>query len=182
MLEDWLLIRRLRQGDRTALARVYQKYKDDMLTIANCLLIDLAAAEDCLHDVFVGFASGAAELRPGGNLKGYLLTATANRARDRLRAKTRQKENVSLADMADLADDPAEPTAGLIDCEETTRLYNALAELPYEQREVITLHVHGKLRFRQIAKRQGVSTNTVQSRYRYGLDKLRTLLKAGARP
>ena len=182
MWEDRLLARRLRRGDRTALGRVYQKYKDDMLTIANCLLIDLAAAEDCLHDVFVSLAAGVAKLRPGGNLKGYLLTSVANRARDRLRAKTRQKENVSLADIADLADDPAEPTAEIIDAQESARLYTALAELPYDQREVVTLHVHGKLRFRQIAKRQGVSTNTVQSRYRYGIDKLRTLLKTGARP
>ena len=64
-----------------------------------------------------------------------------------------------------------------MDCEEAASLYGALAELPYEQREVIVLHLHGELRFREIARYQGVSTNTVQSRYRYGLDKLRTLLK-----
>ena len=181
MREDWLLARRLRRGDKAALARVYQKYKDDMLTIANCLLLDLAAAEDCLHDVFVSFAAGAAQLRLGGNLKGYLMTSVANKARDRLRMKTRQKENVSLADIADVAGNSAQPTEALADCEQMGSLYAALAQLPYAQREVISLHVHGKLRFREIAKRQGVSTNTVQSRYRYGLEKLRTLLQTGAR-
>ena len=182
MREDRLLVRRLRRGDQAALGRIYEKYKDDMLTIANCLLIDLAAAEDCLHDVFVSFAAGTAALRLGGNLRGYLLTSVANRARDRLRVKRRRKENVSLADITGVACEPTEPAVELIDHQESARLYKALAELPYAQREVITLHVHGKLKFRQIAKQLGVSTNTVQSRYRYGLDKLRTLLKTGARP
>ena len=175
MWEDRLLVRRLRHGDKAALARVYEKYKDNMLTIANCLLSDPAGAEDCLHDVFVGLAAGAANFRPNSNLRGYLITCIANRARDRLRAKSQR--NVSLADIADVP----RPTVEVVDCKESAELYAALAELPYEQREVITLHVHGKLRFREIAKRQGVSTNTAQSRYRYGLDKLRKLLNTGAR-
>ena len=182
MWEDRLLVRRLRRGDRSALGRIYEKYKDDLLTIANCMRIDPAAAEDCLHDVFVGLAGRAGQFRLNSNLKGYLVTCVANRARDKLRAKPRQKENVSLGTIADVAGKPSEPMAEIIDCEESARLRRALGQLPCEQREVITLRVHGKLRFREIAKREGVSTNTVQSRYRYGLDKLRTLLTTGARP
>jgi RNA polymerase sigma-70 factor (ECF subfamily) len=52
----------------------------------------------------------------------------------------------------------------------------AMAQLPYEQREIIILHLQSKMRFRQIAKSKGVSVNTVMSRYRYGLDKLRSVL------
>jgi RNA polymerase sigma-70 factor (ECF subfamily) len=52
----------------------------------------------------------------------------------------------------------------------------ALAELPYEQREAVVLRFCSGMRFRAIARMQGVSTNTVQGRYRYGLDKLKTLL------
>ena len=55
---------------------------------------------------------------------------------------------------------------------------NALAELPYEQREVVILHVQGGMKFRAIAKSRNVSINTIQSRYRYGLDKLRSLLNS----
>jgi len=51
-----------------------------------------------------------------------------------------------------------------------------MAELPVEQREVITLHLHAGLTFREIALQLGLSINTVQSRYRYGIEKLRTLL------
>ena len=179
MREDRLLIRRLRLGDQAALHRIYEKYKDNLLTVATCLLGDLAAAEDCLHDVFVGLAAAATGFPVRNNLKGYLIACIANRACDRLRRQSRQ---VSLADIDDIVDrlpDPAEPFAQqLMDREEAARLYDALAKLPYDQREVIGLHLSGHMTFREIATRQGVSINTVQSRYRYGLDKLRALLRA----
>ncbi len=178
MLEDRHLIRRLRRGDQAALRLIYEKYKDHMLTIANNLLLDFAGAEDCLHDVFVDFAGRAGEFRLRGNLKGYLATCVANRARDLLRAKSRQ--NVSLSAMPNQATDLANPPAELINNEQAARLRAALSELPFEQREVIVLHLNAKLKFQQIAKQLGLSVNTVQSRYRYGLDKLRSLLKTGA--
>ena len=60
--------------------------------------------------------------------------------------------------------------------EELEKLSCALGELPYEQREAIALRIHGNMRFQKIAELQNVSTKTVQSRYRYGLDKLRSTL------
>ncbi|GAH33877.1 unnamed protein product, partial [marine sediment metagenome] len=89
MLEDRLLIRRLRRGEKAALRLIYEKYKDHMFTIANNLLLDFAGAEDCLHDVFVNFAGRAAQFRLRSSLKGYLATCIANRARDVLRSKSR---------------------------------------------------------------------------------------------
>ncbi len=60
--------------------------------------------------------------------------------------------------------------------EQQQRARQALHELPYQQREVIALHLHGGLRFRQIAHIQQRSIGTVLSRYRYGLQTLRTQL------
>jgi RNA polymerase sigma-70 factor (ECF subfamily) len=62
--------------------------------------------------------------------------------------------------------------------EELDRLNNAMAQVPYPQREAVVLHVQGGMKFRAIAKTQNVSVNTAQSRYRYGLDKLRSLLNS----
>ncbi len=178
MLEDRHLIRRLRRGDQTALRLIYEKYKDHMLTIARNLLFDRALAEDCLHDVFVNFAARAAEFRLRSSLKSYLTASIANRARDILRAKSRQ--NLSLSAMPNRPANPAAPPAQLIHSEQAARLRAALAELPFEQREVIVLHINAKLKFQQIATQLDLSVNTIQSRYRYGLDKLRSLLKKGA--
>ena len=51
-----------------------------------------------------------------------------------------------------------------------------MAQIPYEQREVVNLYTQGDLTFRQIARIQNASINTVQGRYRYGITKLRPLL------
>ena len=62
--------------------------------------------------------------------------------------------------------------------EEAVILNQALSQLPYEQREIIVLHLQGNMKFTQIAKLRSTSVNTVRSRYRYGLDKLRSLLNS----
>ena len=66
---------------------------------------------------------------------------------------------------------------GIILNEQLKQLTTALTKLPVEQREVIVLHTHGQMRFRAIAKSLNVSLNTVKSRYRYGIGKLRESLK-----
>lgn len=68
------------------------------------------------------------------------------------------------------------PSQALISAEELYRLREAIAKVPYEQREVVILHLQSGRTFRQIAELQGIAVSTVQSRYRYGLEKLRSLL------
>ncbi len=174
MPEDEVLLRRLHEGDPSALAGIYLRYKDDLLTVARCLVVDSAAAEDVLHDVIVSFAGAAGRLSIRGGLKGYLIACTANRARDLLRRRPREPDAFPDGDPVDAT--AAEPAATLIVDEEAERLGRALADLPYEQRETIVLHLQGGLTFREIARQQEASINTVQSRYRYGLSRLREIL------
>ncbi|GAI83961.1 unnamed protein product, partial [marine sediment metagenome] len=89
-MEDKLLIWRFKYGSRDALCRIYEKYEDDMLTLAISLLNDVSTAEDVVHDVFVSFAESAEKLKLNGSLKGYLATCVANLARDKIRARRRQ--------------------------------------------------------------------------------------------
>jgi RNA polymerase sigma-70 factor (ECF subfamily) len=56
-------------------------------------------------------------------------------------------------------------------------IQGALAGLPAEQREVITLKVWGDLTFSEIGEALGIPANTAASRYRYGLAELRRLTK-----
>ena len=132
------------------------------------------AAQDAVHDVFVAFAQSPKRLRLAGSLRSYLTTCVANLARDRLRASKRHVAGPQDAEPQ--ADERMMPLSRAIQDEELRRLADALAMLPYEQREVVVLHLKGDLTFREIAGIQGASINTVQSRYRYGIDKLRSLL------
>ena len=57
-------------------------------------------------------------------------------------------------------------------------LSDAMTQLSFEQREVISLRFEAGLPFRQIAKIQNRSINTVEGRYRYGIEKLRSLMNS----
>jgi RNA polymerase sigma-70 factor (ECF subfamily) len=174
-VEDRLLVWRLNRGDPTALSRVYEKYREDLLRLAVSLLNNTATAEDIVQDVFVRFAGSARVFRLTGSLKGYLATCVANAARNALKAGRLRRAEPVEESMA-LAADGDGPENGLLCSEQFCRVSQALEELPPEQREVVTLHLYGDLPFREIAGWQKASIKTVQSRYHYGLDKLRSLL------
>ena len=174
MFEDQRLLSRLRAGDKDALRRIYEKYIDDLLRVAISLLSDIQSAEDCLHDVFVDFAGAVDGSMIHSNLKSYLISCVANRARDQLRKQIRQLK--SHRDQLCSQSIQLNPTKQLIEAEESARVFAALAELPYQQREVFVLRVQGQMRFREIAGLLGLSINSVQSRYRYAIEKLRAIL------
>lgn len=180
MSEDRQLIRRLRLGDREALRAVYEKYSGALFASALCLVGNRAMAEDCLHDVFVAFAAGAPHLDSAANLKGYLVASVINRAKDMLRRKGREGTPVDLAESPETPSDAASPADIAEERDESRRLFDAMTTLPYEQRETVLLHLQGGMTFREIAHSQNVSTNTVLSRYRYGIERLRAMLGPGA--
>jgi RNA polymerase sigma-70 factor (ECF subfamily) len=176
MLEDKLLVLKCRRSNKEAMCRVYEKYKDFLLTLAKGLLIDQATAEDVVHDVFVSFARSARHFQLTGSLKGYLATCVRNLARDKIRARTRKDKAMdSMNPVTMCLEDPAQSA---IESEELTLLRQALNQIPYEQRETVMLHLKGGMKFREIARLQSVSLSTTHGRYRYGLDKLRSLLNS----
>ena len=179
MLEDKLLIWKFNRGDTGLLRCIYEKYKDDLVTLAAALLADVSSAEDVVHDVFVNFLESRSRFRLTGSLKGYLATCVANHARNKNKAR-RRHETTSLDEAELLRSDLQGPDRAAIFGEELRRLSWALAQLPYEQREVVILRIHSGMRFRAIARSQGVSINTIQGRYRYGLARLRSLLNSEA--
>jgi RNA polymerase sigma-70 factor (ECF subfamily) len=174
MSEDGHILKRLQRGDKDALRLLYEKYADTLVSVAVTLVSDVQTAEDCLHDAFVDFATTVPVLRSHGNLRSYLISCVANRARDILRKKARLSD--ANPEQLNLAAKTDGPDSTLISDEGARQVYDALGQLPYEQREVFVLHVQADMTFRQIAETAGISINTVQSRYRYGMEKLRSLL------
>jgi RNA polymerase sigma-70 factor (ECF subfamily) len=180
MLEDRLLIWKFNRGNVDVVRDIYERHKDDLVTLAAALLHNIATAEDVVHDVFVSFLDSAGNFKLTGSLKGYLATCVANNARNRIRAGQRH-QSVRLDEGGPIESGSNGPDCAAIFGEELHRLEWALARLPYEQREVLLLRLHSELKFKAIAESQGVSINTVQGRYRYGLDKLRSFLNSEAK-
>jgi len=179
VLDEKRLILELKQGSNEALRRIYMEYKDNLLTIAASMLHDTHAAEDVLHDVFVSFAGSIGKIQLRGSLKSYLTASVVNRVRDMYRKK--KHHLVKLEEAGQLAGDSNGPVRSAEFDEDAGRLTEALAQLPLEQRETIVLHLNGGMKFKEISKMQRIPLSTVQGRYRYGLDKMRTILKERAK-
>jgi RNA polymerase sigma-70 factor (ECF subfamily) len=174
MLEDELLKLRFKAGSMDALQRIYEKYRDYLLTLAMALVNDPVTAEDVVHDVFVSFAQSGSKFRLHGSLRAYLATCVVNRVRDQMRARKRQGQ--ALDDETPLESDFDPPETRILSDEQSRLVARALARLPDEQRETIALHLNGQLKLHEIAKLQEVPLTTVRGRYRHGIERLRSLL------
>ncbi len=174
-MEDRLLILKFKQGDQEALRGIYDKYKVAMLKLALVLAGDINSAEDVVHDIFVKLAQSADRLGLVGSLKSYLFTCVVNRVRNRVRDANRHGQTA-----LDEMDSPISPQPGphhwAVLNEQLATLSKALKQLPYEQRETVCLHFEAGLSLGQIAALQKTSVNTVKGRYRYGMERLRSLL------
>ena len=177
MLEDKVLIWKYNRGKADVLRRIYVKYKDDLMTLASALLYDKSSAEDVVHDVFMVFIRSCGKLRVTESMKGYLTNCVVNNVRNKNKAGQRRHSN-SLEHVLPIASDSNRPDFVAIFDEQSQRLAWALSQLPYQQREVLLLHLYSGLKFRTIAKLGDQSINTVQGQYRYGLSKLRSLLNS----
>ncbi len=176
MHEDIQLVWKFKHGSDKALCRIYEKYNKDMLGLAIALSNNKNVAEDVVHDVFVSFAESVEKINLKYNLRSYLLACIANHMRNRQRIKShRTITDEALKNTSSQSD---RPDNFVIAKEMSRRINNAMAHLPYEQQEVVIMHLQGELKFKEIAKAQGVSVGTVQSRYLYGLRKLRSLLNS----
>lgn len=175
MLEDKLLILRFKYGSSEAFRRIYEKYRLYLLKIATALLHDVSAAEDIVHDVFTRFAQSAETIKINGSLKAYLRTCVVNCIRNRVR-DDKVRSYIELSQTDSIVSNQNASDQWIIIKEESMRVNRALVQLPFEQREVVVLHLHGGMKLQEIAELQAVPLKTIQSRYRYGLDKLRSIL------
>ncbi len=173
MVEDKILIWRFRRGSREALGQIYCEYEAMLLTMAAAILGDLASAEDVVHDAFLDLAQAPDKVGLNGSLRHFLAVCVANRAKDRLRAR---RDTVSVEQIEFQEPEGQQPEVMASRQEELRRIWSGLTQLPDEQREVVVLHLVAGLRFHQIADTLAISINTAQSRYRYGIERLRSLL------
>ncbi len=164
----------LAEGDERAYAELYDRFGWRLYRTALGMLGLREDAEDIVQEAFMGILQSRHRLVDVQDLTAYLFTAL-RRAAGRCARRRARAGGLPEAVAGALAA-PADRKDHSGPCSE--RLERALSSLPAEQREVISLKIDGELTFAQIAQVIGVSTNTAASRYRYALEKLRTVLEA----
>jgi RNA polymerase sigma-70 factor (ECF subfamily) len=153
--------------NRDDIARLYADHGAWLLGYACSLVRDRSTAEDAVHQLFARLLRG--DIAITGSPVAYCCRALRNGVMNHARAKSHEVE------LDDARASWLEAPRGL---EEMGLAIEAgLRRLPTEQREVIVLRVWGQLSFQEIADALEIPSNTVASRYRYGLVKLRDILK-----
>ena len=157
---------RRRREDRAGLVeRLYDAHGASLYRYALMLLLDHTAAEDAVQQVFAAVMRGSGAL---DNELHYLRRAVRNECYSTLR----RRRDTPLD-----AGSVLEPAAGVhVSPDERLALEGALAALPTDQREVVHLHVYEGMTFREIGESLDESMNTVASRYRYALTRMRSVL------
>jgi RNA polymerase sigma-70 factor, ECF subfamily len=154
------------------LERIHDEHVAAMFRYGLTLLRDEAAVRDLLQDIFLKLAQGKGEAMQAETERAYLLRMVHHGAIDRLR---RDKVRRAHAERPAETIFAASPDPDREAFRQSLEL--ALEQVPLEQREVVVLKLWEGLTFDEIAGICGIPLNTAASRYRYGLDKLRSLLR-----
>jgi RNA polymerase sigma-70 factor, ECF subfamily len=157
------------------LERLYDAHAQALFGFLLNLTRDDDDTRDVLQEVYVKLARQPDLLRGVRDERSFLIRLAHNAAIDLMRRRgTRHKnhEQFGVEQLPLFA-----PATDADEAAVRKELSAALGELPPEQRAVVQLKLWGDLTFEQIAGALDIPLNTAASRYRYGLDKLRELLR-----
>ncbi|MEL6180606.1 MAG: sigma-70 family RNA polymerase sigma factor [Myxococcota bacterium] len=170
--EDVHLVMAIANGDREALATLYDAYSPIMLATAHRMLGDRREAEDILHDVFLEVWRKAGTYEPSrARVKTWLLMRLRSRVLDRLRSARRNRTVLTGDSRQTLSTDVAADDPSLAPDRATVR--KALSGLPASQRAVLELSYFRGLSSSEIAAEEDIPVGTVKSRTAAALAKLR---------
>ena len=152
-------------GEPVGLAELYDLMGRAIFTTAYVITGHREDAEDILQDTLVEIYQDARFYRPRTNPRAWVLTVTRHTALDAVRKRTRHA--TAPLDTAEAL--PTPPDAH----EEFSALWDLLAVLSPEERELVVLRLYHGLSHGEIAETLRISTAAAQKRYRRAIDKLR---------
>jgi len=164
-------------GDAAVFDTLYARHRGPLFRFLVAQLRDRPLAEELYQDVWQRVIAARQGWRPEAAFGTWLYRIAHNRLNDHWRAQRHRPPAPVDAElrMAALADpDDPERLAHRDQTRET--LQRALDELPEDQREAVLLRLQQELSLEEIGRITGVGRETVKSRLRYALDKLRARL------
>jgi RNA polymerase sigma-70 factor (ECF subfamily) len=157
------------------LERLYDAHAQALFGYILNLTRDEEDTLEVLQEVFIKLARHPAAFLAARDERAFLISLAHNVAIDLIRKRgTRSKYHArfGVEQVSPFAPSPDPDEAAF-----RNELSAALAKLPPEQRAVVHLKLWERFTFDQIAETLDIPANTAASRYRYGLDKLRDLLR-----
>ena len=172
---------RFADGDAAAFDALYSRHRGGVYRYLLRQCENRATAEELFQDVWMNLVYARGRYQVQAKFATYLYTLAHNRLIDHFR-RHKRLHLVPLADedadAAELQTSPAlQPDRNAQAREQAARLLRLVSELPEIQREAFLLHEEGDLSLEEIAQVTGANRETVKSRLRYAMDKLREGMK-----
>ncbi len=184
-LTDEDLMCRYRDGDVLAFQELYQRHHAGLYRFIAWRSPRKDWAEEIVQDSWINLHKARERYQPDASFRTYLYQIARNRLFDLLR-----QQPVSLATevvsededwLGNLSDEEYEsPETGLEQKQQVQALHAAIRRLPNEQKEALVLQQFNGLRLEEIAELTSVPVETVKSRLRYAMQKLRQTLQEGS--
>ncbi len=164
-------------GDMEAFSQLYARHRTPLYRFLLRQLRNEALADELFQDIWQRVVTHRADWKPDAPFTGWLYRIAHNRLNDHWRAQKHRPPAPGDAEerVARITDQDT-PERALSEFEERRRLQLALAELPDDQRTVLLLRLEQELSLEEIGEATGVGRETVKSRLRYAMDKLRARL------
>ncbi len=179
---------RYQRGDSSAFAFLVRRHKAPLYNFVLRHLRSQPAAEDITQEAFLRVVQRASEFKHEARFSTWLYTIARNLCIDHAR-KMKHRRHPSLDAPTDTSDGsrpllevvPSSSTESDVErAAEWTAMRRsivaAVEALPDDQREVFLLREVANLPFKEIAEVTGTPENTVKSRMRYALERLRMAL------
>lgn len=165
---DEILMKRYAAGEAAAFDALYARHRDPLYRYLLRGCQSRALAAELFQDVWLRLIHARDRYRPSRRFTVWLYALAHHRLVDCYR---RTRPGGELPEQA--APDREQPEAEARRDENARRVHAAIARLPFEQREAILLREERELGLDDIAAVTGVGRETVKSRLRYALAKLR---------
>ena len=166
-------------GDAAAFEQLYARHRGPLYRFLLRQVRDAALADEFFQDTWQRVISARNQWKPEAAFGAWLFRIAHNRLADHWRARQhRPAAPEDAEERAARVPDPNTPDRQLSEFEQRRQLQLALDELPEEQRVVLQLRLEQELTLEEIGEITGVGRETVKSRLRYAMDKLRARLNA----
>ena len=181
---DWALVQQCAAGEEEACTRLVTDHQRMVFHLALHLLGDRQEALDLSQEVFLRVFRMLPQFRGQSSLKTWIYRIVVTQASNRQRwwRRRHRSQQVALEDHVaahgELPDQhEGTPDLQLQRAETAGRVWEALNELPFDQRAAIVLREIDGLSYEEIATSLGVAVGTIKSRLARARQTLRATLR-----
>ncbi|GJJ03283.1 RNA polymerase sigma factor [Duganella rhizosphaerae] len=174
-----------RDGDLAAFAELYRRHSQGLYLFLAWRSPRREWVNDIMQDSWANLHQARARYEPGASFRTYLFQIARNRLIDLIRMNERvllasDGEDDWFDHLADAAQDSPAPDGQLERKQQTSRLHAMIRLLPVDQREALVLQQFNGMSLEEIAELVAAPVETVKSRLRYAMRKLRQELAPAA--